>query len=254
MRTVGYMADNTQSEAKLRVSKRWVPVTQRAVDSYRLTPTMPRGRMAVGDVHVNDLWFEVPLGDGWLAAYRLSLRDGISTFSELRIFPAEPVARDAGQWSGEFLGRDARPPAKRLTSRLVRRASPERHKRALEACLQNARSQGVPQQVLGLVEIPRRGVGRLGARPERARFYAVFALRFDALENGDSQGSTRQKLAAQYQVPETTIISYIRSARKLGFLDPTKPGRRGGSATDSAREMANVDPLLATISRKRRSR
>ena len=60
--------------------------------------------MAVGDVQVEDLWLEIPVGDGWIAAYRLNVAEGATTFSEFRVFPNEGDRANPGEWRGSFWG------------------------------------------------------------------------------------------------------------------------------------------------------
>jgi hypothetical protein len=54
--------------------------------------------------------------DVWVAAYRLLVEEGRLIVAELRVFPAEQD-RDAGSWSGELLGDNAKAPRGGLTAR-----------------------------------------------------------------------------------------------------------------------------------------
>jgi transposase-like protein len=54
--------------------------------------------------------------------------------------------------------------------------------------------------------------------------------------------STKALLARKYGVPISTITSWLRTARAYGFLEATSVGKRGGPATELAREVAGDRP------------
>src|SRR5437868_4136494 len=61
---------------------------------------------------IDNLWYEVPLTEEWMAAYRLVTSGGKAVVAELRIFPAEALpGRPRGEWSGVWRGIHAQVPA-----------------------------------------------------------------------------------------------------------------------------------------------
>src|SRR6185312_4155367 len=71
----------------------------------RWASTLPdlRGRQRIT---VRDAWFETPIDNDWIAAYRLVPGpQGEPLIGELRVFPNERIAgRPLGVWSAELLG------------------------------------------------------------------------------------------------------------------------------------------------------
>jgi hypothetical protein len=122
-----------RAEPTLRAEYTHRPVTRADLKTYRPAgPLRPSLGRFVGEVGVEDLWVEIPLGSGWLAAYRLLPRPGREPFvAEVRILPDERNRPGPGEWSAAFRGRRARVPRHRLTTRLLREASPEKHREKL---------------------------------------------------------------------------------------------------------------------------
>src|SRR5262245_40279635 len=76
-----------------------------------------------GKVAVLEVWREVSVGPGWMAALRLLPRPGRVIVGEVRLFPDERPfpGRHVGRWSAEYLGVAAPCPPGGVTGRLLRR-------------------------------------------------------------------------------------------------------------------------------------
>jgi hypothetical protein len=74
-------------------------------------------------------------------------------------------------------------------------------------------------------------------------FWASFALAYHRLENDPHRNgqSVLARLATQYGVPRTTITSWLRTARRCGYLSPTSTGKRGGELSASVANVLYAD-------------
>jgi hypothetical protein len=201
--------------------------------------------MAVGDVRVEDLWFEIPLDRNWIAAYRLQVTDTATTFSELRVIPNEGTRANPGEWRAEFHGMSAETKAP-LTAKVISKIQLNKHRTVLASIIRNVERQGAAS-AFGNPSMPRRTATQAGAYGRPPQFYAQFALRYDAVEYGDERRqlkvrSTKRILAGEYGVPVSTITSWLRTCRSYGFLETTREGKRGGAATQLARDVAGESP------------
>lgn len=217
------------------------PVTRADLKVYRPAgPVRPSLGRFVGEVGVEDLWVEIPLGHGWLAAYRLLPRPGREPFvGEVRILPAERNRPGAGEWSAAFKGRRARVPRYRLTTRLLRDASPEKHRDTLRRLVANLTADTLRRGYFGVAPPATRPApsAKPVGRPAKLRsFYATIACEYDDVEYGerDAGQSTRKRLAERHGVPESTVVGWLRTCRRLGFLTVTARGQRGARATHAA--------------------
>jgi uncharacterized caspase-like protein len=79
-------------------------------------------------------------------------------------------------------------------------------------------------------------------RPAKPRpFYAEIACEYDDVEHvqrDDGRLSTRKVIAERHRVPESTVIGWLRTCRRLGFLTTTARGQRGARATTAALVLA----------------
>jgi hypothetical protein len=232
-----------REQPHLVASHDWIPVLRHEPLRSRLGPLRPSLARYVGEAAREDLWLEVPLGSGWRAAWRLLPRAGrLPVLAELRIMPDE-AGHPAGEWSASVLGRRARAPKHALTARLLRQATPERARHALAALVADLRrhpkADGLTASVAAFF-LPkststRKAGPRVGRPPKPARFYAEVAVNYHEIEIDRADGgSTRAQLAALYGVPATTVAGWLRTARRLGFLTPTKAGSRHSVATADA--------------------
>jgi hypothetical protein len=140
---------------------------------------------------------------------------------EIRIVPKLPSGFDPALDSGTV-------PASALSFAALRRRVTARH---FGHAMQAVR---VPDPKPARVATRRRGPGR---PPLPAHFYASLAVHYARVENDtrrDGRESTRDKLAAHYQVPVTTIAKWIHMARQRGFLTSVARGERGGQVTELA--------------------
>jgi hypothetical protein len=225
--------------------RRRVPVTRDDCKKYAIAPREvgPSLNRHAGEVAIEEDWLELPIGDGWVAAFLLAhAADEAAhhaTVLELRIFPDE-TNRRPGEWSGSFRGSKATRAARGFSFERVRRQVTERAlNAAMEAIRLNVKRQGAIG-ALGPVGDRRHGTGREGAGAGRKGrsdgFWEQFSKAYHRAENdprrerGESTYSTHKRLAQQYGKRETTIAKWIQRARAKGFITKTQPGRRGGMA------------------------
>jgi hypothetical protein len=225
--------------------RRGVPVTRDDCKKYAIVlgEVGPSLNRYAGEVAIEEDWLELPIGDGWVAAFLLAhAADQASdhaTVLELRIFPDENHRRP-GEWSGSFRGSKAMRAARGFSFERVRRQVTERAlNAAMEAIRLNVKRQGA-MAALGPVGDRRHGTGREGAGAGRKGlsdgFWEQFSRAYHRAENdprrerGASTYSTHKRLAQQYGKRETTIAKWIQKARAKGFITKTQPGRRGGMA------------------------
>lgn len=69
-----------------------------------------------------DVWVEIELGRGWLAAYRItpSRPSGYAAIGELRILPSDGLPSRPGTWSAEFKGTAAVCPPSGINARVLK--------------------------------------------------------------------------------------------------------------------------------------
>jgi hypothetical protein len=216
-----------------------------------------------------DHWLEVPIGEGWIAAYRLQHTGRGSRrrtqILEVRVFPDERGDRRAGEWSAAVLGTPSRKLRTAFSFERVRRGITERSfNAALAATGENASHQGASHVfgTPGTRHAGSRHEGRGAGRP-RLRddaFYAKLAVRYDALEHSDRREpgeSTRRTLAKTYQqqightVTENDIGKWLQQACALGFLTASLQGSRRRRATDAARELVSTSRTTAPAALQR---
>jgi hypothetical protein len=209
-----------------------------------------------GTIDAPEHWLEIPIGKGWIAAYRLQhtgrgSRRRTTQILEVRVFPDEHGDRRAGEWSAAVLGTPARKPRMAFSFERVRRGITERSfNAALAATGENASRQGA-SHVFGTPGTRHGGSRREGRGAGRPRlrdnaFYAKLAVRYDAIEHSDRREpgeSTRRTLAKTYQqqlghtVTENNIGKWLQQAYALGFLTPSLQGSRRRRATKAARDL-----------------
>lgn len=186
----------------------------------------------------DDQWLVMSLGEEWTAAFHLATRDGATAeavITELRIVPCRPTL-----FTPEFNRRNSLVRSGRLAvgtfpfEAMRRGVTARRVVDALIALAPRGDDELTPPARLA-ASAARRSAGRPG-RPRK--FYATFAVRYEAIEDDERRepgASTRAALARQCKVPVTTIAKWIRTARQLGFLTAVAPGQRGGRATTLAK-------------------
>jgi hypothetical protein len=226
---------------------RAVPVTHQHVEHYRLQLDPRRTPFVAGAVGAEDHWLEIPLGHGWIAAYRLAHRGPAERrrthILELRVFPDERD-HDAGEWSGLFLGTHATTRTPFAFERVRRGVTEKGFNAALAATRQVAEQAGAlarlgaPARRQAGSRVEGRGAGRPPKYPRV--FFARLALEYHRIEHlsrKEPGKSTRQILADRHDKPVTTIAKWLWRARRFGFLTKEGKGARGSYATEAAKTL-----------------
>ena len=196
-------------------------------------------------------WLTVRLKPGWMAAYRITYHgDGSQRRARIRELRVVPVPGLGAEFLPSY-------PYERLEAKLetagkamapfsfesIRRyLTARRFADALAAVGSLIPDEETPDEwgspATQLEKHQRQSVGR-PALP--LSFYAAFAMRYHSVEHAPRREpgtSTRAELARKYDVPVSTIGKWIRTARLKKLLTPAIPGRRGGMATDLAKQFS----------------
>lgn len=174
-----------------------------------------------------DVWLEVPLVKGWLAAYRFTVdARGRARVAEVRVFPSESAfrSRPPGEWSAEWLGVRASVPSGGLTSAVlkkVRTKIPLRHLGEILTFMRERLGEAfVKRGWPALMGFPMPAVkaassrGRRGRKPLPDEFLAQIASEYAT----DKSASPIQQLAARHGVPVARARSWVYTARERDFL------------------------------------
>jgi hypothetical protein len=236
----------TSTQPRLNRQTRTVAVTSEQVERYQLREHLREGwlRIFAGAVQVDESWLEVPIGDGWIAAYRLSHGTRGSRITEVRVFQDDGTERPAGE-SNMNLQPSRRLRAPFLFERLRRGITERSFDSALAATRENAARQGAlaafgnPASRAARSAKEGRGAGRPG---RNRRFYAEAAVRFDRIEwsRGDGNASTYREMQKRYypKASVAAIAKWISRAGAMGFVTAAERGERGRRATLLARKIA----------------
>lgn len=204
---------------------------------------VPADRLEVrsGGVLVGEVWLEVPVSKGWVAASRLTLQAGRLVIAEVRVFPDEETAlrreEPAGRWSGELLGVKAEVPPGGLTARTLRAVRLGEHPRHVGDVVRwvtrqygsDAFRSGGSLAALGLApETERPRPRREFGRPDS--FFAALA---DDYVRRVKRGSAKPnaEIAAERGQDARTITGWLNEARARGLLTSPGYGRAGGELT-----------------------
>jgi hypothetical protein len=188
-----------------------------------------------------ELWLEVPLGDEWLAAYRLAAgADGRPVIAELRVFPAEEK-RVPGRWSAERLGASAPIPAGGVTASLLRQVRPDSdvRERFSDIVAKHAKLPALTTDLdtAGLSAKSALAGPRRGPKGHSDLFYARVARDYVRLyDRGEANPTAKLVRMKKYQgyTPEN-LRDYVHRARTRGLLTkPPAPGKPGGALTEHA--------------------
>jgi len=202
-------------------------------------------------------WLTHPLGQGWVAAYRLSYHgDGSlrrARIRELRVVPGLPGPRGKPTDfypSANYSFLESRVWPSGLTrapigpfsfDALRRMITPKMFRHVLAAAGSLIPDDEPPEEwgnPASQLEAspPRRAAGRPPRYPPV--HYAKFALQYSKVENNHRKErgkSTRDILARRYKVPVSTIGKWIYVARQQGFIsNEVRRGGRGGVAMPAA--------------------
>jgi hypothetical protein len=230
---------------------RHIPVTAEQVARYQpdLRPRPSFSRF-VGEARVLEDWLEVPIGDGWIAAYRVvhgGRPDAPRTrILEVRVFPDEIDRATLGEWSAAVLGHRATTAHRFSFERLRRGVTEKAFNTALEATRAPLVNRRGALQYFGYPAARHHAEheGRGAGRPGRQRtFYAKLAVRYDAIEQNprrEPRTSTRKLLQHRYYQDASLadIGKWLTTARRQGFLTTVARGARGSRATEAARTLA----------------
>ena len=233
---------------RLQRNNRPVPITAEQAARYK-PAVRPLVSSYEGEALVTEDWLEVPIADGWVAAYRLRHsgrgRSSQTRILEVRVFPNEPKRAAAGEWSARFLGNRAKAPKPFSFEQLRRGVTEKSFDAALEATRANAEQRGA-LAAFGHPALKRhsgregRGAGRPGLQRS---FYALVAVRYEGIEQDprrEARTSTRRILQKRYHSTTSlaAIGKWLQTARKQGFLTKVDRGSRRSWATDLARQLA----------------
>lgn len=190
-----------------------------------------------------EIWVETPVERGWVAAYRIVLRERQPLVAEVRVFPDEP-GHDAGRWSeeadtvspggvpGRALPKLRLRDAMILFPQVIERWNRASGGRLGTQVLGRFATSGSPEAV------PRRP-GRAG-RPDR--YYAIWANAYvDRLREGSATPVKDLTTAPPVvlgvgagEASEATIRDTLTEARERGLLTSSPRGKAGGELTPKA--------------------
>lgn len=197
-----------------------------------VAPTIAE-RLPPRPVNALDIWFEAPLDDAWVVAYRLGLQGERVAVSEVRVFPAAaPRESGSGRWAAEVLGSRAPTPPGGLKARTLRRVRLRAFERELSEILKAYR---LPR--FRAPEPPAAGGTR--GRKANIRRYAQIAVLYAQQYEAASAHPTAD-VARRLRLTPATARAAVAKARRLGLLTETERGERGGRATAQAFEILNT--------------
>jgi hypothetical protein len=196
------------------------------------------------------VWYETPIDDTWMAAYRLAQQAGHIVVAEIRVFPLEPErprlsSTGAGLWSAELLGDMAKVPREGLSARVLRKVRMGEHTMMADEALESWRSLGILKGMSGLADTAR--MTKLEA-PTRGRpghpplHYARLARTYAAAVARKSPRPT-EVVAARHRLTLGHARDLIHKARVRGFLTTTIKGRPAGALTPKAKALLGIRPL-----------
>jgi hypothetical protein len=204
----------------------------------RLQPRDGAGRRAEA------VWYEKPVGEDWIAAFRLLIQDGRLVVGELRVFPAAGRRGRAGEWTGGDAGLAANAPRGGLPATLLRQITfSEVTAEAVAVARWIQQQHGAPpdglpdfDRAVADVEEPKGKTKRGAGRPaiERLFLARVAKCYMERLEDAQNYAKPAQVLAGEYGKTEECVRGWIAKARKQGLLTPTRPGMKGGKLTPAA--------------------
>jgi hypothetical protein len=205
-----------------------------------------------GMVRITDAWVEVPLRDGWVAAYRIVNDGGTPVVGEVRVFPDEPDRKNHGQWSGELLGVRAKVPHGGITLRLLREVRLKKYLQQMAAGIERFRKQSIlAARDFGWgrekVAAPAKSAPRRGRKGRSDEFYVRVAEEY-AKASTVRRSRPIAEIAKSHKVLPSQARDMVRLARKRGLLTSIGPGMRGGQLTGRA------ESLLRELRNKRQSR
>lgn len=210
---------------------------------------LPDGTRVKAGTVVQDCWLEVPVDDTVMAALRLVPQGGRPVLAEVRIYPGQPGASlRPGEWSAEYLGRNAPVPSGGLSARKVHEAKPGEYLQYLaDIVTEMERKWGRPavhgeQRLLtrhGFDAAVGESQRRSGRPPSHdLLFYAILARDLNRIIATGNARSPVAELAKQKGYATTSMHKLIKVARNKGMMGPPpRRGLSGGRLTERARAL-----------------
>src|SRR5262252_9360016 len=199
------------------------------------------------------VWYETPIDDTWMAAYRLAPQAGHVVVAELRVFPIEPErprssTRGAGLWSAELLGDTARVPRDGLSARVLRKVRMGEHSTKADEALEWWRTLGMLEGFSGLGDTRRRTrpTGPTRGRPGHPPLYYARLARTYAAAVARQSPRPTEEVAARHRLTVARARDLIHKARVRGFLTTTIKGRLAGALTPKAKAVLGMRPSQTT--------
>jgi hypothetical protein len=215
-----------------------IGVRQDEAKAARATPGMGRS-----------VWYETPIDDTWMAAYRLARQSGHVVVAELRVFPLEPErprwsATGAGLWSAELLGDAAQVPRDGLSARVLRKARMGEHSTMADEALEGWRALGLLEGFSGLGDTGRRTTptGPTRGRPGHPPLHYARLARTYATAVARQSPRPTEVVAARHRLTVAHARDLIHKARVRGFLTTTSKGRLAGALTPKAKALLGIRP------------
>jgi hypothetical protein len=197
--------------------------------------------------HVSEAWIEVEAEPGWIASYRIAVKDGKPLIAEVRVFPGKVVNRTPGQWSNDAEA----VPGGGLSSRVLRALHLGEPRSLFPKFMRNLQRRSGRESadwILAPFGI-RRTDRRLGGhRPGRAgrpdEFYLIWAVAYlERVDEGNPQPvkdlandppeSIARFISAANPSVET-VRGFLNEARDRGLLTRPPSGKPGGRLTARA--------------------
>ncbi len=188
-------------------------------------------------VSTDEAWVESTFADGWIAAYRMLVQDGVPVIAEMRVFPDEPARDPTGRWSAEYLGMRATVPKGGITARLVRRIRPGEHYQA--AC---SRVHGVGKgkragrRWESYQSNLRNNLSGRGRKRKPDTFFLKYAADYANAFKEDPTNPV-EAVSLKRGLSREKVRAMIWQCRQRKLLDPVIQGRPGGDLTPYARRL-----------------
>jgi len=238
-----YIQRMSERESRLRLEHREVP---------DFAAVCPECRRRLPHHTVSEAWVEVPLGEDWIAAYRIVPKGGQPAVAEVRLFPDEPK-RSPGHWSKE----PASVPVWGLPGTLLGKLRLTHALRKFGELVEDAdnKTDGYfSAQVLkrfGLRKSDRHASARPGRGGRDDLFYAIWAAAYvERLLAGDrtpvrslGEDPPIELEGAPSPLSRNTVRGILADARSRQLLTTAPPGKAGGELTTKASKiLATLDP------------
>jgi hypothetical protein len=168
-------------------------------------------------------WVESDVGDGWRAAFRMLIQDGLPVVGEVRVYPAEDDALP-GRWSATTA------PTGGVTTRLLRRVHIDAARERFDEMRSSGFLLGPHPAAPDLDRIRYHATHNPGRGGHPDGFYAAAAAAYVThLHTGATKPT--EALAAELDLPPWRVRDLVRAARTRGLFTQPPRGRAGGELT-----------------------